>query len=79
MSEVHVLIRWVTPHKSNDPKKSFSEKMLLLGLCIWQQNRVKKVLKSEVSKRRSKKEFTKLYTNLSKNELIEELDDRGIH
>ena len=25
------------PHKSNDPKKSFSEKMLLLGLCIGQQ------------------------------------------
>ena len=40
---------------------------------------VKKILKSEVSKRRSKEGFTKLYTNLSKNELIEELDDRGIH
>ena len=42
-------------------------------------DRVKKVLKSEVSRRRSKEGFTKLYTNLSKNELIDELDDRGIH
>ena len=42
-------------------------------------DRVIKVLISEVSKIISRKGFTKLYTNLSKNELIEELDDRGIH
>ena len=42
-------------------------------------DRVTKVLKSEVSKIRSRNGFTNLYTNLNKNELIEELDDRGIH
>ena len=35
--------------------------------------------KGDGPSRRSKEGFTKLYTNLSKNELIEELDDRGIH